>query len=320
MNRFKQWQGTGLLLMAVAALSFAAARVTHTLPVGAVVWADSARTPHATALSPETSGLPIEADLNQSSLIPQEVETVTGSGEPATEIAPSISMPTAGVLSHSGTGRLSPLLQDQARTGGLTVSAVGSVTRPADEAYIIIAPDPYYGASGPELLSSEDKQDIIDGLAQLGIEESAIEFILIGRYDPTTISVEMDLETLSTQAEQVVEAVTEVVRQVEFHGVRYVLSPEHCHQALALARRQAIPSAQQAADDLAEAFGVALGSVTSVLEYPVSSSFTQVRTNTDGCSYQNVDSYSRNVADMVSLDSEQEVTVNIGLQITYSIQ
>ena len=320
MNRFKQWRGTGLLLMAVAALSFAAARVTHTLPVGAVVWADSARTPHATALSPETSGPPLEADLIQSPLIPQEVATVTESGEPAMGIASSISMPTAGVLSHSGTGRLSPLFQDQARAGGLTVSAVGSVTRPADEAYIVIVPDPYYGASGPERLSSEDKQDIIDDLAQLGIEESAIEFILIGRYDPTTISVEMDLETLPAQAEQVVEAVTEVVRQVEFHGVRYVLSPEHCHQALALARRQAIPSAQQAADDLAEAFGVALGSVTSVREYPVSSTFTQVRTNTNGCSHQNVDSYSRNVADMVSLDSEQEVTVSIGLQITYSIQ
>lgn len=320
MNRFKQWRGTGLLLMAVAVLSFAAARVTHMLPVGSVVWADSARRPHATALSPETSGPPLEADLNQSPPIPQEVETVAESGAPAMGFAPSIAMPTAGVLSHSDTGRLSPLLQDQARAGGITVSAVGSVTRPADEAYIVIVPEPYFGAFGPEQLSREDKQDIIDNLTQMGIEESAIEFKLIGRYDPSIISVKMDLEALPAQAEQAVEAVTEVVRQVEFHGVRYVLSTEHCHQALALARRQAIPHAQQAADDLAEAFGIALGSVTGVREYPVNSPFTQVRTNPNGCSHQNADSYPREVADMVSFNSEQEVTVSIGLQITYSIQ
>ena len=314
MNIFKQQRGTGILLIVVAVLSFVAARVTHTLPVGSVVWADSARVPHAMALSPETSGPTLEVGPSQSPSTFQGVGTETV-GEPATGIDPSMSMLAAGALS-------SPSLQfhDQARPGGLTVSAVGSVIRPADEAYIIVVPDPYYGVSGPEPLSSEDKKDVIESLAELGIEESAVEFIRIGRYEPTTIAVEVEVEDVSAKATQVIEAVEEVVRQTQAYGVRYVLSSEHCHQALALARRQAIPGAHQAADDLAAAFGAELGSVTSVLEYPVNGDFNRVRVHTDGCRNQSIDPYTIDVMDMVSLDAKPEVTVLIGLQVTYSLQ
>ena len=313
MNIFKQRRGTGLLLIVVAALSFVAARVTHTLPVGSVVWADSAKAPHATVLAPETSGSTLGVDPSRSLSMSRGVgaEAV---GEPPAGIAPSLSMPVTGALNGP-----TPQFQGQAGAGGLTVSAVGSVTWPADEAYVIIVPEPYYGSSGPEPLASEDKKDVLDNLARLGIEESAVEFMLLGRYDPTSISVEIDLADSSVNAAQVVEAVKEVVRQLEFHGVRYVLSAEHCHQALALARRQAIPGAQQAADDLAEAIGAVRGNATNVLEYPVNT-FSQVWTNADRCSSQNTDSYSHDIADMTHLESEQEVTVSVGLQVTYSMQ
>ena len=52
------------------------------------------------------------------------------------------SMPTAGVLSHLGTGHLPSLFQDQAKPRGLTVSAVGSVVRPKGVSF---ASDPHRG-------------------------------------------------------------------------------------------------------------------------------------------------------------------------------
>jgi uncharacterized protein YggE len=194
------------------------------------------------------------------------------------------------------------------------------VIRPADGAYVIVIPELYYGSSGPEPFSSEDKKDVLENLAHLGIDESAVEFAPNRRHGSNTILVEVELEELSMQAMHVVEAVEEVVRQIETYGVRYVLSEEHCLQALALARRQAIPSAQQAADDLADAFGAVLGSVTSVLEYPVSNALSLVRTNANGCSHQSPDLYSYGTEDMVSLDSAPEITVSVGLQVTYSMQ
>ncbi len=316
MNKFKQRRGTGLLLMVVAAVSFAA--VAQILPVGSVVWADADSTPYSTTLFPEISGSALGVDPSQSLPMSLEVESGAGSGAPSPGIAPSVSMPTAGVLSHSGTYYLSSQFQDQARAGGLTVSAVGSVIRPADGAFVMVIPERYYGPSGSEPFSSEDKKDVLENLADLGIDESAVAFTSNDRYGSTTIVVEVALEALPAQAAQVVEAVQEVVRQLETYGIRYVLSEEHCHQALALARRQAIPSAQQAADDLADAFGTVLGSVTSVLEYPVSNVFSLVRTNADGCGHQSPNLY--DAADMTSLDSAPEVTVSVGLQITYSLQ
>lgn len=319
MDRFKQWRGTGLLLIVVAALSFAAARVTQTVP--SAVWADSTRPPYSTALSPETSGPALGTGTGQSPPVaPQANAMGAKSTTPVQEIDPSMSMPLAGVLSNPGNGPVLPLSQGQLRAGGLTVSAVGSVIRPADEAYIIVIPELYYGPSGPEPLSSEDKQDVLENLAELGIEESAVEFTRTGRYDPSTISVEIDMEELPAKAKDVVEAVEEVVRQMETYGVRYVLSPEHCQQALALARRQAIPSARQAADDLAEALGAGLGSVIGVLEYPVSNAFSLTRSHADDCGDQSFDAHYSEVGDMVSLDSEPKVTVSVGLQVTYSLQ
>jgi hypothetical protein len=209
------------------------------------------------------------------------------------------------------------MLQNSGGAGGLTVSAVGSVTVAADEAYIVIVPEQRFGPSGPEQMSSGDRKDIIENLANVGVEESAIEFESLGRYGSSGISVEVDLGELVEKGAQIVEAVEKVVRHSESHGVRYTLSQENCDHARSLARREVIPSAEKAADDLANALGLDLGSITGALEYPLTGpSYGFSSSDFDACGGQSPGPF----GNLVTFDSEQEVEVSVGLQVTYNIQ
>ena len=221
----------------------------------------------------------------------------------------------------AGSFRLSPSAQDLGGMGGLTVSAVGSVTVAADEAYVIIVAQQIYGPSGSGQITSEDRRDIVENLADVGIEESAVEFGSLRRYGPSHISVELDLEELLENASQVIEAVEEVIRRSETSGVRYTLTEENCDRALALARRQAIPSVEKAADDLADALDVVLGNVTAALEYPLTvSPYGNVRLGAETCGNPASDMFGDVFGNLVTFDSEQEVEVSVGLQVTYSIR
>ena len=80
---------------------------------------------------------------------------------------------------------------------------------------------------------------------------------------------------------------------------------------------RAIPSAEKAAADLAQAFGVGVGSVTAILEYPLSGvTLNFPGFDADSCGTPSVGPY----ASLVPFDSEQEVGISVGLQVTYSIQ
>ena len=76
-------------------------------------------------------------------------------------------------------------------TGGLTATANGSTTVPADDAYVVIIPEQFYGPGGPEKLSSEDRDDVVQNLMDMGIGEDDIEFDYGQPYGPETISVEV---------------------------------------------------------------------------------------------------------------------------------
>ena len=60
--------------------------------------------------------------------------------------------------------------------GGLTVVAGGSMTVAADEAYVVVIPERFYGRGGPEPLSTQDRDDVIQSLTAIGIGEDDIEF------------------------------------------------------------------------------------------------------------------------------------------------
>ena len=90
------------------------------------------------------------------------------------------------VACGEGDGTLSPRA-----TGGLTVSAIGSVTVSADEAYVVVVQEQGFDHSGPEQMSSEDQTEIRENLAALGIDESAVEFESLRVYGLAIVSVEL---------------------------------------------------------------------------------------------------------------------------------
>lgn len=201
--------------------------------------------------------------------------------------------------------------------GGLTVSAIGSVTVAAGEAYIVIMPERYFGPSGDELMTDEDRRRIRDNLAQMGVAEEAVEFGGQTGYGTAIISVEAGLDELAEMREQVLDAVEQVIRRYESYGVVYALSGDDCEEALSLARREAIPAAETAADDLAQALGVSRGMVTGALEYPLTGQvFGPFRLDINTCGAQGSSSY----PNLVPFDAEPVVEVTLGLQITYGIR
>ena len=222
------------------------------------------------------------------------------------------------VACGEGDGTLSP-----GATRGLTVSATGSVTVSADEAYVVVVPEQRSGSSGPEQMSIEDRTAIRENLADLGIDESAVEFVGLRIYLPASISVELEPAEVLEMGPQVVDAIEEAVGHSESQGVRYTLSDENCDRALSLARREAIPSVEKAAADLAEAFGVEVGSVTAVLEDPldgITNNYPGFDADSCGSATLEPYAYLTLYTSLVPFDSEQEVEVSVGLEVTYSIQ
>ncbi len=291
MNRIMHLKWAGVLLLVVVALTLFYSQKTQTL-----------------AMEPPVGETALKT-LSPSPVLAEKAVPVVADALPAS---------SREVMSNTTSIGLASLSTSNQGMVGLTVSAVGSVKVPADEAYVIMFPEMYYGPSGPEQISSEDRQEVIENLAELGIAESAIEFSSFARYESSRISVELELDEVGALGEEVVETVSDVVRHLEGYGVRYTLSQENCNQALSMARREAIPQVQQAAEDLADGFGLDLGSIAGVLEYPLNSSFNnQVRTSLDACALHGFTPYDDSMFDF---GSPQEIEVSVGLQVTYSMQ
>ena len=229
----------------------------------------------------------------------------------------SSTAPSSVLIGLSGGSHRSPLPQTVPTEGGLTVSAIGSVTVAADEAYVVVMPEQRFSSSGPEQMTDEDRKQIRENLAEIGVLEEAVEFENLAIYGPTSISVEIEIDELVEKREPILDAVEQVIRRYESHGVIYSLSEENCESALSLARREAIPRAERAADDLAQALGVSRGMVIGALEYPLTTSvYGLAGVSPYGCGAQESSPY----PNLVPFDAEPEVEVTVGLQITYSIR
>ena len=166
----------------------------------------------------------------------QPVE-VRASATPAPVRVASLSRFAEG-FSALGSSAL-PAAQELSEAGGFTVTASGSVTVTADEAYVVVIPERFYGPSGPEKLSSKDRADVVQNLVDIGIGEDDIEFESGRQYDPEIISVEVGMDDLPEIGDLILDAVEDVVRRSERSGVRFSLSEENCERALAVARQEA---------------------------------------------------------------------------------
>ncbi len=162
------------------------------------------------ACAPE-AGAPLPVTVTE----PSTAVVASAEGLDQTTQAPAT---TARLESGSmGAFNLSPIPQTvpgetTPATGGLTVSAIGSTTMAADEAYVVVIPERFYGPSGPEQLSADDRNEIIEALAEVGVPEEAIEFEHRGRYGESSISVELEPSEIAERSEAILDAVEEVVR------------------------------------------------------------------------------------------------------------
>ena len=199
-------------------------------------------------------------------------------------------------------------------TGGLTATANGSTTVPADDAYVVVIPEQFYGPGGPEKLSGEDRDDVAQNLMDMGIGEDDIEFEYGQPYGPETISVEVQIGDLPEIGDLILNAMEDVIRRSEHSGVRFTLSEENCDEALGLARLDAISQIDRKADDLVAALGMVRGGVVGAVEDPFSD-FRYGLGSADRCGGLSQDPYA-----LLSFDAEPSVDVVLPLQLTYAPQ
>jgi hypothetical protein len=199
---------------------------------------------------------------------------------------------------------------------GLTVAVNRSVTVEADEAYVVVTPTAIYSSSGnPQPISSENRTAVIAKLGEIGIAKEDIEFES-QPYSSPIVSVQVQINELPQIGQSVLDAVEAVLGDSESHGVHFSLSQEKCDQALALARRKAVPQADKTAADLAEALSIKRGSIVGAVESPFQS-FAYGPINLDACGLQVQDPY---FVEVEPFDAEPKVEVAVSLQVSYAIE
>lgn len=331
MNRLSnRVQLVGLILLVITAISIAcgqeAIEPTPSVPASDVVAPPAAS---ATALPPTATEAPAvpalgptaDPTIMPTADVPTPTQPAASDRRPSGGGASLVLLRSSSAAAPSGPGsiggfNLSPAPQTFAAQGSLTVSAIGSVTVAADEARVVVIPEMNYGPSGPEQLSDRDREEIRANLASLGVGEDAVDFDGLGRYDPVAISVKLSVEDSSALGESIVDQVEEVVRRSESFGVRFSLSDENCDKAISLARREAAPAAEKAADDLADALGVERGAVNGALEYPLQTDpYRWLGAALNRCGGD----ASHRFAALLPFDSEPEVEVSVGLQVSYDL-
>ena len=221
------------------------------------------------------------------------------------------------LVESSGVHRQFQMPQAQFTDESITVSAIGRVTVAPDEARIIVFPEEDYGPFGPQRFSKKQERDITQALVQIGIDAERIDFQNMGRYEPSAVSVLVDVGNIEVRGDAVVDAVEDVIGRAGHFGVNFGLSEEGCEEATALARREAIPVAEAAADDLSQALDFQRGEAVAVLEYAFphpyfSDPFSSSGPCTGGNRYR--------VGPLLAFHVQPEVEVLVGLQISYRLR
>ena len=201
------------------------------------------------------------------------------------------------------------------QNGGITAKAIGSVKSTADEAYVVVVPEHYYGPYGPESISGRVRADVIEAIEQVGVATDAVEFIS-GRqpYESVQISARVQVADLPEIGDLILDAVEGVIRRSEYSGVRFGLGEESCGRALEQARLDAISQVTRKADALAATLGMVRGGAVGAFE-DTNGSFAYRPTGTDRCWGQFRDPYA-----LLPFDAEPSVEVAMPLQITFAPQ
>ena len=203
--------------------------------------------------------------------------------------------------------------QELSEPGGFTVTAHGSVTVSADAAHVVVVHEQFYGPGGPEKLSHDDRDDVVQNLTDIGIGEDVIVFGLGQPYGPESVSVEVQIDELPEVGDLILDAVEDVIRISERSGVRFSVLGENCDNAVEAARQEAIAQAEGDSFDLAEALGVVRAGIIFAVETP-DSSFSAEFASSDKCGGGQFDPYR---TPLVLFDTEPEVEVSLRMEVTY---
>ena len=268
----------------------------------------------ATLLETLVAGLSVETETSEDTELPAGPTSVDG---PQSQVVVVQDVPALGPAAFlysgvDGFGAL-PIAQRASEAGGLTITANGSVTVSADEAYVIVIPDRFYGPGGPERLSHEDRDDVLQNLVDLGIDGDDIDFESGQEYEPEVISVEVQIADLPEIGDLILDAVEDVVRRSERSGVRFGVAGQNCDQALAAARQEAITQAEGDSLDLAEALGVVRGGIIIAVESPTNS-FGPGLPSLDKCGGGQFHPYQ---TPLIPFDADPEVEVSLRMRISY---
>ena len=141
-----------------------------------------------TLLETLVAGLSVDTETSEDTELPAGPTSVDGPQSQVVEVQDVPALGPAAFLYSGvdGFGAL-PIAQRVSEAGGLTITANGSVKVSADEAYVVVIPEQFYGPTGPEKLSSEDREDVVQNLMAIGIGEDDVEFASGQQYDPETI-------------------------------------------------------------------------------------------------------------------------------------
>ena len=267
-----------------------------------------------TLLETLVTGLSVDTETTEDTqLSPEPIPVPAPQGE-AVEVQALPASGSGGFVSFGGAGfGALPIAQEVTEAVGLTVTANGSVKVSADEAYVVVIPEQFYGPTGPEKLSSEDREDVVQNLMAIGIGEDDVEFASGQQYDPETISVEVQIGNLPEIGDLILDAVEDVVRRSERSGVRFGVSGQNCDQALAAARQEAITQAEGDSLDLAKALGLVRGGIIAALESPANS-FGPGLPSLDKCGGGQFHPYQ---TPLIPFDADPEVEVSLQMRITY---
>ena len=260
------------------------------------------------------AGLSVDTETTEDTqLSPEPIPVPAPQGE-AVEVQALPASGSGGFLSFGGAGfGALPIAQEGTEAVGLTVTANGSVKVSADEAYVVVIPEQFYGPTGPEKLSSEDRDDVVQNLMAIGIGEDDVDFESGQEYEPEVISVEVQIEDLPEIGDLILDAVEDVVRRSERSGVRFGVSGQNCDQALAAARQEAITQAEGDSLDLAKALGLVRGGIIAALESPANS-FGPGLPSLDECGGGQFHPYQ---TPLIPFDADPEVEVSLQMRITY---
>jgi uncharacterized protein YggE len=199
----------------------------------------------------------------------------------------------------------------------LTTAATGSATAKADEGYIVVGIPNQGGPGGPQPMAKKDRDELVQKLRALKIEDKDISVESQPFGGLTTVSVEVGLAGLPQTGKDVVSAVESVLGRSQLQGVWFTHS--NCGAVLAEAQKQAIAAAKADAASLADAAGLKLGNIVGLGESFQSSGLYGAQA-TNYCNTniaQQVASRGPN-AGLKSFDADPQFTVPTTVLVTFS--